>query len=379
VSQWQEWTRAQLDAVERSGQWRSTRVFDALDLHGRIDGQEVINFAANDYLGLSMHPDVCAAAVEAIERFGTGSGAARLVTGTRSLHADLEGAIAEWKGTPRALVFPTGYAANIGVLTALSDADTTIFSDQLNHASIVDGCRLAKASTVVFAHNDLAQLEQRLQTTLGRKIVVTESIFSMDGDAAPVTELAVMCSRHRALLVLDEAHAVFGSPLSAHLPDLDYVLVGTLSKTLGSLGGWVAASAAVIDLLVNRARTFIFTTGSSPPDTAAALAALQIYRSTEGEQLRRRLRGCVDAIRPGHPSPIMPIVLGSEEAAVAASKALIQHGIYIPAIRPPTVPHGTSRLRLTFSAAHTDDMIEQLKAALTAVNGVHASNMRAAR
>jgi 8-amino-7-oxononanoate synthase len=328
---------------------------------------------------LSKHPDVWAAAAEAIERFGTGSGAARLVTGTRSLHADLEAAIAEWKGTPRALVFPTGYAANIGVLTALSDADTTIFSDQLNHASIVDGCRLAKASKVVFPHNDLVRLEQRLQTTPGRKIVVSESIFSMDGDAAPVTELAAMCSRHGALLVLDEAHAVFGPALSAHSLDLDYVLVGTLSKTLGSLGGWVAASAAVIDLLVNRARTFIFTTGSSPADTAAALAALQIYRSAEGEQLRRRLRGHIDAVRPAHPSQIIPIVLGSEETAVAASQSLIQRGIYIPAIRPPTVPRGTSRLRLTLSAAHTDEMIEQLKSALGALNGEHASNVRAAR
>jgi 8-amino-7-oxononanoate synthase len=379
VSDWREWTRSQLDAIERSGQWRATRAFDAQNLRGRIDGHDVINFAANDYLGLSMHPEVCAAAVAAIERFGTGSGAARLVTGTRSLHADLESAIAAWKGTERALVFPTGYAANMGVLTALGDADTTIFSDQLNHASIVDGCRLAKARTVVFVHNDLTQLEHLLRTTSGRRIVVTESIFSMDGDAAPMAELTALCSRHRALLVLDEAHAVLGPTLTAHSPDLDYVLIGTLSKTLGSLGGWVAANAGVIDLLVNRARSFIFTTGSSPADAAAALAALHIYRSAEGERLRARLRGHIDAVRPEHPSQIMPIMLGSEELALAASKALIRRGIYIPAIRPPTVPKGTSRLRLTLSAAHTDDMVEQLKNALIAVNGEHEGHMRVAR
>jgi 8-amino-7-oxononanoate synthase len=207
---------------------------------------------------------------------------------------------------------------------------------------------------------------------------VTESIFSMDGDAAPVAELISMCSRHRAMLVLDEAHAVLGPTFGAHAADLDYVLIGTLSKTLGSLGGWAAASAGVIDLLVNRARTFIFTTGSSPADTAAALAALKISRSEEGEHLRRRLRRHIDAIRPEHPSQIIPIVLGDEDAAVAASQALMQRGIYIPAIRPPTVPRGTSRLRLTLSATHTDDMIEHLRNALLAVSREHVLDLRIA-
>jgi 8-amino-7-oxononanoate synthase len=367
-----------LDGVIARQQWRAVRAFDAVGLSARVEGREVINFAGNDYLGLSMHADVRAAAVAAVERYGAGAGAARLVTGTRSLHAELESAIAAWKGVERALVFPTGYAANLGVLTTLGDAGTTIFSDELNHASIVDGCRLAKAKTVVFAHNNLGQLETLLTNVPGRKLVVTESIFSMDGDAAPLPELAALCARHGALLVMDEAHAALGSSLAAHRLDLDYLVLGTLSKTLGSLGGWVAGSAALIDLLINRARSFIFTTGLSPADAAAALAALRIYRSAEGERLRRRLRSHIDAVRPKHSSAIVPIVIGDEDSTLAASNLLLDHGIYIPAIRPPTVPRGTSRLRLTLCAAHSDEMIVQLKTALGQLDHMLAQNFRIA-
>jgi len=373
MSEWLDWTNAQLAAVRHSGQWRATRTFDSAQMRARVGGREVIDFAGNDYLGLSAHPHVRAAAVAAIERFGTSAGASRLVTGTRSLHDELEAALAGWKGTDKALVFPTGYAANLGVLTTFADADTTIFSDALNHASIIDGCRLAKARASVFAHNDLEQLAERLRTTSGRKLVVTESVFSMDGDATPLAELATLCSQYGAMLVLDEAHAVLGPTLSTRNEKLDYLLVGTLSKTLGALGGWVAGSAGAIDLLVNRARSFIFTTGLSPADTAAALAAVTLCRGEEGERLRRRLRKHVDSIRPGHPSPIIPIILGSEEAALAASRALLEHGIYIPAIRPPTVPRGTSRLRLTLSALHTDDMIARLEHALAGLPAMPVS------
>jgi 8-amino-7-oxononanoate synthase len=352
---------SQLAQIEAAGQWRTPIPFDGA-LCATVHGRDVVNFAANDYLGLGFHPLVSAAAREAIAKWGTGAGAARLVTGTRSLHAELEAQLAAWKGTERALVFPTGYAANLGVLTTLGAEGATIFSDALNHASIIDGCRLAKARTVVFAHNETAQLETLMRTTPGRKLVVTEAIFSMDGDAAPLRELASLCARHDALLIVDEAHAVLGPELVD--PQCEYVLVGTLSKTLGALGGWVAGTKRTIDLLVNRARTFIFTTGLSPGDTAAALAALRIHRGEEGERLRRALRRNVDAIRAGHPSPIVPIVLGAEAAALDAARALLERGIYIPAIRPPTVPRGTSRLRLTLSAAHTDEMIARLKTAL---------------
>ncbi len=364
MSDWSDWVAAQLAQVEAAGQWRTPIPFDG-SLCAMLHGREVINFAANDYLGLGFHPEVAAAAGEAIARWGTGAGAARLVTGTRSLHAELEAAIAAWRRAARALVFPTGYAANIGVLTTLGAADVTIFSDALNHASIIDGCRLSKARTVVFAHNDVAHLERLMRATPGRKLVVTEAVFSMDGDAAPLRDLARVCASMGALLIVDEAHAVLAPDVDGI--DCECLRVGTLSKTLGALGGWVAGAKPTIDLLVNRARTFIFTTALSPPDTAAALAALNIYRSEEGERLRDRLRRHVDTLQPGHPSPIVPIVLGSEAAALAAARALLDHGIHIPAIRPPTVPKGTSRLRLTLSAAHSDEMIARLQAALDAV------------
>jgi 7-keto-8-aminopelargonate synthetase-like enzyme len=224
----------------------------------------------------------------------------------------------------------------------------------------------------VFRHNDAAHLDELMHGTPGPKIVVTEAVFSMDGDSAPLDRLLTICSMHEALLIVDEAHAV----LSA-LPKSDYegyIRIGTLSKTLGSLGGWVAASTEIIDLLVNRARTFIFTTALSPADTAAGLAALNVYRSEEGEALRARLRGYVDRIRPDHASPIIPIILGSERAAIDASAQLLEAGLYVPAIRPPTVPPGTSRLRVVLSAAHTQDMIQRLSDGLRpfSSNAVHS-------
>lgn len=360
MSEWSQWAQEQLARIESSGQWRAAVPFDG-SVRGTLNGREVINFAANDYLGLATHPRVVSAAREAIAKWGTGAGAARLVTGTRTLHADLETDIAAWKHTAKALVFPTGYAANLGAIATLGHERATIFSDALNHASIIDACRLAKARTVVFAHSDIAQLQAMMREVSGPKLVVTEAVFSMDGDAAPLQEISILCARHGALLVVDEAHAVL-SP--ATKLDCEHLLIGTLSKTLGALGGWVAGSKAMIDLFVNRARSFVFTTASSPADVAAAAAALAIYRSEEGEQLRRRLRLNVDALRTSHPSPIMPIVLGSESAALRASRTLLDRGICIPAIRPPTVPKGTSRLRLTLSAAHTTDMIDQLRSAL---------------
>jgi 8-amino-7-oxononanoate synthase len=368
MSEWSEWTRSQLACVEANAQWRSPTSFDCAGVQARMQGRDVINFAANDYLGLASHPDVRAAARAAIDRWGAGASASRLVTGTRSLHAELEAELAHWQRMAKALVFSTGYAANVGVLTVFGARDTTIFSDELNHASIVDGCRLAKAHTVVFPHNDVARLAELMQQTSGRKLVITEAVFSMDGDQAPLNVLAALCARQGALLVIDEAHAVFGTAFQP-IGDLDYLRVGTLSKTLAALGGWVAGSVAAIDLLVNRARTFIFTTALTPPDTAAALAALKIYRSEEGERLRHRLRANVDEIRPRHPSAILPLVFGDESAALAASSALLEQGVYVPAIRPPTVPQGTSRLRLTLSAAHTDAMIVQLKRALASLSG----------
>jgi 8-amino-7-oxononanoate synthase len=368
VSDWTAWVDQELRATRGEGRWRAVRSFDARGPAGTLDGRPVVSFASNDYLGLSAHPEVIAAATEATARWGTGSTASRLVVGTRPGHAELEAALAGWKGTEAALVFATGYAANLSVLTALGGPDVTVLSDELNHASIIDGCRLSGACRAVYRHGDADHVEALLDEVPGRALVVTDTVFSMDGDAAPLGDLLEACARHDALLVLDEAHAVLGPhlPADAELP-ATVVRVGTLSKALGSLGGFVAASRPFVELLVNRARPFIFSTGLSPADTAAALAAVGIVRGEEGRTLVARLRGHVDRVRPGAPSPILPVIVGDEDAAVAAADALLARGLLIPAIRPPTVAPGTSRLRIALSAAHTDEMVDDLLDGLAAV------------
>jgi len=362
---WRGRVEAQNAEIRAQGRWRSICTLEGGAAETRITatGQGVVSFASNDYLGLSQHPALAAAAHAAIARFGTGSGASRLVVGARPIHAELERELADWKDAEAALLFPTGYAANVGLLSALGRlGEVCIASDELNHASIIDGARLSRARVAVYRHGDLAQLEQILASS-ERAVVVSDSVFSMDGDLAPVSALAELCVRYGALLLLDEAHAVLGPP-APRLPGLEVLVVGTLSKTLGSLGGFVAGPRVYIELLVNSARTFIFTTASSPADAAAALAALRVLRSAEGEGLEARLRANVARLRPGHPSPIVPIVLGEEARALAVSKALLARGLLVPAIRPPTVPPGSSRLRVALSAAHTPAQVDALASAL---------------
>jgi 8-amino-7-oxononanoate synthase len=333
-----------------------------------VDGVEVVTFAGNDYLGLAGHPAVTAAAAAAVERWGAGSGASRLVVGSRPVHDELEAELAGWKGTEAALVLPTGYAANLSVLATLADGpEVLVVSDELNHASIIDGCRLGRGTVAVARHADADHVDALLGAHDGPGVVVTDAVFSMDGDEAPIDALVEVCGRHGALLVLDEAHAVLGPPVDlrrAARVGVEVVRVGTLSKALGSLGGFVAASRPIVDLLVNAARPFIFTTAGSPADAAAALAALRVLRGDEGARRIARLRAHVDAVAPGHPSPIVPVVLGDEAAALAAAERLLEQGLLVPAIRPPTVPPGTSRLRVALSAAHTDDQVERLVKAL---------------
>jgi 8-amino-7-oxononanoate synthase len=391
---WDDRIRASLAQVVDEGRWRAPREFDALGPTGLLEGGPVVSFASNDYLGLSGHPAVVAAAHDALTRWGAGSGASRLVTGSRPIHSELERELAEWKGTEAAVCFPTGFAANLGVLTTLGGPGVRILSDELNHASIIDGCRLSRSTLAVYRHSDMGHLAELLAdaapaTAPMPTIVVTDSVFSMDGDVAPLDELVTLCQRHNALLILDEAHAVLGPDLPATterdghgsggmggrdrngLHGGTVVRVGTLSKTLGSLGGFVAASRDVVDLIVNRARSYIFSTALSPADAAAALAALRVVRSTEGAALSDRLAALIDRVAeagfapPGHPSPIIPVVLGSEQAALSASVALLQDGLWVPAIRPPTVPVGTSRLRVTLSAAHSDEDVTRLLRALS--------------
>lgn len=367
MTSWAGWADEQLAAIRAADRWRRVVDLDGLGPAVTLDGRAVISFASNDYLGLSAHPAVMAAARAAVERWGTGAGASRLVVGARPGHRELEEELADCKRADRALLFPTGYATNLGVLTVFGGPDVTVFSDELNHASIVDGCRLSRSRVKVYRHCDMTHLGELMSTVPGRAVVVTDTVFSMDGDVAPVDELGALSARHGALLVLDEAHAVLGpEPALSSLPGIDLLRVGTLSKMLGSLGGFAAGAAPFVDLLVNRARPFIFTTAPTPADTAAAIAALQILRSEEGDALRARLRSVVERVRPGHPSPIVPIMLGDERIALAASRSLLDSGILVPAIRPPTVAPGTSRLRIALSAAHTDDMVDHLLAALEA-------------
>ena len=365
---WAGWADEERRRLVEANRWRTVRDLDGCGPAGvLLDGpvpRPVVSFASNDYLGLTHHPAVVAAAHGALDRWGAGAGAARLTVGSRPVHSQLEGELAAWKAAERAALFPTGFAANLGVLSALGVGGVTILSDERNHASVVDGCRLARAHVIVYPHGDVGAVDRALRDA-GRALVVSDSVFSMDGDVAPVDDLAAVCRRHDALLVLDEAHAVLGPDPSGPRPAL--LRVGTLSKTLGSLGGFVAGPAPLVDLVVNRARPYIFTTASSPADAAAALAAVEVVRSPEGDVLRARLRRHVERIAPGHPTPIVPVVVGDEARAVAAAAALLDQGLLVPAIRPPTVAPGTSRLRVTLSAAHTTEQVERLAAALAAL------------
>ena len=372
---WAAWAAEEVGRIRAAGRWRAVRDLDGPGPEAHVAGGDgagrpVVSFASNDYLGLTRHPAVATAAHEALDRWGTGAGAARLVAGSRPVHAELENELATWKKADRALLFPTGYAANVGVLSALAGPDVLLLSDELNHASIVDGCRMARgrgAEVVVYPHGDAEAVDRSLRNAgaARRSMVVTDTVFSMGGDLAPLEELAGICARHGSLLVLDEAHAVLGPEPATG--DVEHLLrVGTLSKSLASLGGFVAGPVTLVELLTNRARPFIFTTASPPAVAAAALAALRVLRSPEGDRLRAALAARVAQLAPGHPSPVVPFVVGDEDATLAASARLLDHGLLVPAIRPPTVPPGTSRLRVALSAVHTVDHVERLRAALAA-------------
>ena len=362
---WDAVADAALRAVAAANQLRRPRDLDG----GKPDtvlsssGQPVLSFASNDYLGLTQHPAVRAAARAAVDAYGTGSGSARLIVGSRPVHSRLEARIADWRGAEAAVLFTTGYAANLGVLDTMGRWASVICSDELNHASIIDGCRLARAPTRVYAHCDAAAVDQLLSDAGGPGIVVSDSVFSMDGDLAPLADLSSVCAEHGALLILDDAHLVLDHPEPLH-PGCRVLRVGTLSKAVGSLGGFVCGPRTFTDLLVNKARSYIFTTAAAPAAAAAATAAIDVIDSSEGERLKARLRANIDRVRTGHRSPIIPIIVGDEDQALAASAALAAEGILVPAIRPPTVPVGTSRLRVTVSAAHTGDDLKRLTEAL---------------
>jgi 8-amino-7-oxononanoate synthase len=348
----ERWVDSELASLQSAGRWRELRTAPP----------DTIDFASNDYLGLSLHPAVRAAAAEAVGRWGTGSTSSRLISGNLPIHFQLEQLLSDWRGGEAALVFPTGYQANVGVLTTFG-AGARIVSDELNHASIIDGSRLARAEICVYRHGDLDHAAALVASAPGRVVVVSDTVFSMDGDVADVAGLSSLCARGGALLVLDDAHAVFDPPPVD--PATSCVRVGTLSKALASQGGYVIAPRRWVDFLVNRARSFIFTTGLAPASAGAAIAAVEICRSVEGQGLKDNLRAHIEVIRPGHPSPIVPVIIGEEALAVAASERLREAGFRIPAIRPPTVPPGTSRLRVSLSAAHSHGDVTRLAKALT--------------
>ena len=373
---WIDDERARLEAA---GLWRTLRPLDsAPGPLVRAGDQDLLLLSSNNYLGLAADPRLAEAAAAAARTLGTGSGAARLVSGSLRLHGTLERRLARLKGTEDAVLFSSGYLANLGTIAALVGRGDLIVSDQLNHASIIDGCRLSGADVEIFPHGDAdacARVLAGARTERRRRVlVVTDSVFSMDGDLAPLRELAAACRRHGAVLMADEAHATGvlgggrGAVSAAGLSQSVDVVMGTLSKALGSLGGFVAGSAALCDYLRNRARSFVFDTALPPPSLAAALCALDVLEAEPDRPARalRSARRLYDGIRaagidPGTPPPaaaIVPIVVGDARRAVSLSDRLRRRGVLGLAIRPPTVPPGTARIRLCPMATHTDAQID---------------------
>ncbi len=351
-------------------------------VHVRRDGEELVLFSSNDYLGLSGDERVVQGAVDAIERHGLGPRGSPLICGYTTLHEELEQKLADWKGTEAALLCPTGFAANLAVISGLADAKTAIFSDELNHASIIDGASLARrggAALHVYGHCDVDELDEKLGSCgAERKMVVTDSVFSMDGDLAPMKRLADVCQRHGALLVIDEAHGSFvfgeagrGLAWARDVTDDVDIHVGTLSKGAGGLGGFVATTASVRRLLLNLGRSYIYSTAAPLSVVGGLLAAIEVVESDDGP--RQRLWQNVDRLADGLEteldSPIVPVVIGQKSKAMEASAELRRRGIDVTAIRPPTVPEGTARLRITISAAHRDEDIDRLVEALDDLDG----------
>jgi 8-amino-7-oxononanoate synthase len=367
-----EFAAGKLAALERDGLRRTLVPTARGQLHVERGGRRLLSFSCNDYLNLTQHPAIKAAAIAATERYGVGSGASRLVTGNHPLHAELEARLARLKGTEAACVFGSGFLANTGIIPALAGPDDLVLLDELAHACLWAGARLARATVLAFRHNDVDHAEALLRTHRARHpraLIATDGVFSMDGDLAPLAGLGQIARRHDAWLLSDDAHGIgvvgggrgssFAGPEPADVP----LQMGTLSKAIGAYGGYLCASRPVIELMHNRARTLIYSTGLPPATVAAAIAALDLIardpdyaaRPLAKAQAFTRLAGL-----PPAQSPIVPIVLGDAQAALAASRMLEREGFLVVAIRPPTVPEGTARLRLAFTAAHPDAEIERL-------------------
>jgi len=365
------YAQEKLDDIERRSLHRSISETVREDgIYIERDGKRLLSFSCNDYLNLTQHPALKRAAIEAVERYGVGSGASRLVTGNHPLYAELEGRLARLKGTEAAVVFGSGYLANSGIIPVLIGEDGLVLIDELSHACLWSGAQLSRGRVIAFRHNDMSDLEHLLnehRSAHPRAMIVTDGVFSMDGDLAPLPELATVAKTHDAWLMTDDAHGLgvvgngrgSAAQFGAEVP----LQMGTLSKAIGGYGGYLCASQAVIDLMCNRARTLIYSTGLPPATVAAAIAALDLIendpalsaRPVEKAKHFTRLTNLPEA-----QSPIVPIIVGTEDKALDASKLLADEGFHVAAIRPPTVPKGTSRLRLTFTAGHPDAEIERL-------------------
>jgi 8-amino-7-oxononanoate synthase len=402
VSSFDDSLKTRLAALREQNLFRELRRVDsAQGPRVGIGGRSFLNFSSNDYLGLANHPALNEAAIKAVETFGAGAGASRLVCGSLAPFHELEELLGAFKKTEAALTFSTGYAAAVGTITALLGKDDIIILDKLVHASIVDAAKLSGAKIRVFAHNDLNDLEDKLKWAekniqhptsniqhSKRVTIVTESVFSMDGDIAPLREIVALKERYGAWLMVDEAHATGiigenGRGLANKLGVSDRIEVqmGTLGKALGASGGFICGSRALVDFLVNRARSFIFSTAPVPAAAAAATAGLSIAQSADGDKLRTRLQERVaqlkSALRTPHSAieaAIVPLILGDEKNAVAAAARLREQNIFVPAIRFPTVSRGTARLRVTLTAAHSSDDISTLTSALADIGNWKLEN-----
>lgn len=377
------WLSRRLDKAKGAGVYRTLRTMNGPPIpEVTIDGKNQTVWSSNNYLGLANHNRLISAAQEALQQFGAGSTGSRLTTGNSIWHEKLEKKIAGFKRTEAALLFSSGYLANVGVLSSLPEKGDVILSDQLNHASIIDGCRLSKADTVIYRHIEMADLEEKLKETqrYQRRFIVTDGVFSMDGTIAPLDQIISLAKRCNAYVIVDDAHATgvlgeSGGGTSEHFGVCPDIVIGTLSKAAGAEGGFAAGSAVFIDFLLNHARTFIFQTAIPPASCAAAHEALDIMEASK--EKRQLLYSYIQMIKTnlkhmgyvvkGHHTPIIPVVIGDTRKTVTFADKLQDKGIYAPAIRPPTVAPGESRIRLTITAGHSMRDIDHLLEAFRSI------------
>ena len=378
----------ELNKIKKTGLYRELKVIgNAQESHIEIEGKTFLSFCSNNYLGLANNPSVVEAVKDAVEEYGWGAGASRLVSGNMTLHERLENVISRFKGKDTALVFPTGYMANLGAISSLVSKGDLVICDKLNHASIIDGCRLSGADFRVYAHCDMEKLENilRKSSRYNRKLIVTDSVFSMDGDLAPLPDIVRIAGKYKAMVMVDEAHGtgVFGRNGRGVVEHFNLnneidIIMGTLSKAIGSLGGYVTGDNDLINYLRNKARSFMYTTALPPAVCAASIAAINLIKGDPSirESLWHNVRFINDNLKLlnfnliSSESPIIPILVGDAQKAVDMSKLLYERGILIPAIRPPTVPANSSRLRMTVMSTHTKEDLERLLEALSEIQNL---------